>query len=481
MTTTQQIVSVLLALGTFTGSVAAQGAGVSVQLGSSGGGADASASGTAPAADTEPSGYATEAGTGEFGLYWGLFLPSSRHELVDEKTPFHELERVTPEFGLRGGYYPWRILGLELEAGLLPSQTRDTNASLNIFAVRAHAMLLAPTKSIVPFLAVGGGLLALSSEKTVLGSDIDGEVHVGVGAKAYATEDVALRLDIRDNITNGTNGASRDKLAMHWEALIGLSVVVGREEPPAPAPAPPPDSDGDGVDDSLDKCKDVVGVAPDGCPPPDGDADGIADATDACPTAAGPANTDPAKNGCPPPPDADADGVSDASDKCPTVAGDAADGCIADGDADGIRDTEDKCADKPETKNGFEDQDGCPDELPEEVKKFTGAIEGIVFEPSKATIKKESFAKLDAAVKVLSDYAALRMEVSGHSDTSGNADKNTQLSKERAESVKAYFVSKGIATERIEARGAGSSEPVADNKTAAGRAKNRRIEFKVLQ
>jgi outer membrane protein OmpA-like peptidoglycan-associated protein len=476
MTTTKQtLVSSLLALGLLTSHASAQSAGASLQFGTSGASADASA-------DTESDGIGTEAGTAEFGLYWGLFMPDAQHELVAEKTAFHEIERVTPEFGLRAGYYPWRMLGLELEAGLLPSQTRDTNDSLNIFALRAHAMLLAPTTTIVPFLAVGGGILGVASEPSVLGSDIDGELHIGIGAKAYATEDLAVRLDIRDNITNGTNGAKRDQLAMHWEALIGLSVVVGRDEPaPAPAP-PPPDSDGDGIDDTKDKCKDVAGVAPDGCPPPDSDGDGIPDSDDACAKEAGVKNDDFTKHGCPPPPaDGDGDGVPDASDKCPTVAGDAADGCIADTDADGLRDTEDKCKAEPETKNGFEDADGCPDELPEEVKKFTGAIEGIVFEASKATIMKGSFKTLDAAVKVLTDYVALRMEISGHSDTSGNADKNTQLSKERAEAVKQYFVEKGVAAERLESRGAGSAEPVADNKTAEGRAKNRRIEISLLR
>jgi outer membrane protein OmpA-like peptidoglycan-associated protein len=449
-------------------------------------GASASDDSSAPAAASDAPaspGYGSEADTWEVGLLFGLFMPSAKHELYDPdgskpRLGHHKLEKVTPELGLRAEYLPWRVLGIEAEAVLLPSQTRDTNQGVNIFALRGHLMLAAPTDYIVPFLVVGGGLLGVSSEDTALGSETDLAMHVGLGAKAYVTRELALRLDVRDNLSNGTG---KGKAAMHWEALLGFSLVAGRAALPPP---PPPDSDGDGIDDAKDKCKDASGPAPDGCPPPpDADGDGVPDATDACPNAAGPADaTDEKKNGCPPPPpDADGDGVPDATDACPQLAGDAANGCIADEDGDGIRDTEDKCAKEPETKNGFEDKDGCPDELPEAVKKFTGVIEGIVFDANKATIRPTSFAKLDEAVKVLTEFVELRMEISGHSDTSGNAEKNTQLSKERAESVKAYFVSKGVAAERVEAVGMGSSAPIADNATKDGRAKNRRIEFKVLQ
>jgi OOP family OmpA-OmpF porin len=173
--------------------------------------------------------------------------------------------------------------------------------------------------------------------------------------------------------------------------------------------------------------------------------------------------------------------VTDADDKCPGVIGDGPDGCLQDSDGDGILNRDDKCADKPETKNGFEDADGCPDELPEAVKKYTGAIPGISFDANKATIKATSFATLDEAAKVLVDYPSLRVEISGHTDTSGKAERNVQLSGERAEAVKTYLAGKGVAAERIQTRGAGPNEPVGDNKTAAGRAANRRIEFKLVQ
>lgn len=476
MTTFQKLI--LLTAMVACGASSASAQGVSASLSTSGATAGASAPSSSPADD----GVGTDPNTLELGLYWGAFFADGNHQLYakGQQNVRHRMENVAPDLGLRIGYFPWSLAGIEAELGLVPSQRHDNNVGVNIMTARAHLMLLAPTKTFVPFVLVGGGLLSMSSSPKAYGNDADGELHVGIGAKAYIKENVALRLDLRDTFHSGFG---KNEFSQSPEVLLGFVVVAGRAEPPPPPPPPPPvvDTDGDGFDDTKDACKDKVGVAPDGCPPPDRDADGIIDADDACPDAAGPKNDDFTKNGCPPPADKDADGVPDASDKCPDVAGDAADGCIADGDGDGLRDRDDKCPAEPETKNGYEDADGCADELPEAIKKFTGVIEGIVFDPNKATIRKESFAKLDEAVKVLTEFTALRMEVSGHSDNSGDDAKNTTLSQERADAVKTYFTGKGIAAERVEAVGKGSSMPIVDNKTKEGRAKNRRIEFRVLQ
>jgi OOP family OmpA-OmpF porin len=160
----------------------------------------------------------------------------------------------------------------------------------------------------------------------------------------------------------------------------------------------------------------------------------------------------------------------------------APDGCaIKDKDGDGVLDDVDKCPDQPETANGFQDADGCPDELPKEVAKFAGVIKGIQFDFGKATIRKESHRVLDEAVKVLTQYPELRIMISGHTDNVGEANKNIELSQQRAASVKEYLVGKGIDAGRVETRGAGPNEPVADNATDKGRQENRRIEFKLLQ
>ena len=489
MITAQRIQRLFLALGLCLAiapsALAQDSAGGSMSLSADTGGVEATADATGGDEPEYGPPWGTEPGTWELGLYWGLFIPDSEHESYDTDITLpngrQRLEDVSPELGLRAGYFPFQMLGAEIEASLLPSQTQDTGDGVNLWALRGQLVLLAPTKTIVPFIAAGGGILGISSEDDVLGSDTDGTLHAGVGIKAFISQDVALRLDVRDNFAPGLGP---EETAQHWEALVGLSIVNGRAEPP-PAPA---DADGDGIADPDDKCPNEAGVASQdpekhGCPPPppDTDGDGIVDADDACPSEAGPANQDPAKNGCAPPPDSDGDGVTDADDKCPGVVGDGPDGCLQDSDGDGILNRDDKCADKPETKNGFEDADGCPDELPEAVKKYTGAIPGISFDANKATIKATSFATLDEAAKVLVDYPSLRVEISGHTDTSGKAERNVQLSGERAEAVKTYLVSKGVAAERIQTRGAGPNEPVGDNKTVAGRAANRRIEFKLVQ
>jgi OOP family OmpA-OmpF porin len=157
------------------------------------------------------------------------------------------------------------------------------------------------------------------------------------------------------------------------------------------------------------------------------------------------------------------------------------DGCpIPATDGDGILDPDDKCVNEPETVNQFQDEDGCPDEIPEAVKQFTGVIEGIYFDVAKATIKSKSAPKLDKAVSVLKEYPDLRIEISGHTDDRGNDDYNMELSARRADAVKQYMVDAGVDGSRIKTRGAGELEPRESNRTKAGRSKNRRIEFKLL-
>ena len=178
--------------------------------------------------------------------------------------------------------------------------------------------------------------------------------------------------------------------------------------------------------------------------------------------------------------DGDKDGVPDDFDKCPTEGG-TINGCPdRDIDRDGVNVPADKCPDKPETRNSFDDEDGCPDEVPEKVRKFTGIIKGIEFDTGKDTIRPVSEPVLENALIVLVEYPRTRIEISGHSDDVGKREDNVELSKKRAESVKNWFVAKGVDEKRIETRGVGPDEPISDNKTAAGKQKNRRIEFKLV-
>jgi outer membrane protein OmpA-like peptidoglycan-associated protein len=174
--------------------------------------------------------------------------------------------------------------------------------------------------------------------------------------------------------------------------------------------------------------------------------------------------------------------VPDKEDQCPNEAGPKDNhGCPdKDTDLDGIPDRLDKCPNEPETKNGYQDADGCPDDIPKQVQKFTGVIEGIYFATGKATIKKQSNRVLDKAVGVLKQFPDVKLEIQGHTDDRGERDMNMKLSQDRADAVKAYFVGKGIDAGRLKGVGFGPDKPIADNKSKGGRAKNRRVEFHLV-
>lgn len=265
----------------------------------------------------------------------------------------------------------------------------------------------------------------------------------------------------------------------HFFHSIGVSARIGKKKEPVVVAPPPPvpevkDSDGDGIFDDKDKCPTVPGLAKyEGCPIPDTDKDGINDENDKCPTVPGLAKYE----GCPIP-DTDNDGINDEEDKCPTTPGVARyEGCpIPDTDKDGINDEEDKCPTIP----GVPAQQGCP-EITEEVKKTVSyAAQNIYFATGSTKLLSKSFGPLNEVVKVLTENPSLKLKIDGHTDNTGSDDFNLKLSDGRAAAVKTYLVSKGIGEDRLESEGFGENQPVADNKTAAGRQKNRRVEMKVF-
>lgn len=105
------------------------------------------------------------------------------------------------------------------------------------------------------------------------------------------------------------------------------------------------------------------------------------------------------------------------------------------------------------------------------------ALNGIVFDTGKATIKPESERLLAEVVVLLRSNPALRLSVEGHTDSVGDPRANQELSQRRAERVVAHLVGQGIAARRLRAVGKGDTVPVADNRSEAGRAKNRRVEL----
>lgn len=422
--------------------------------------------------------YKPFAGALEIGGFAGLLFISDNNSFRRAPTaagnrlslsPYSEFKQPSPELGIRVGYYPLSFLGAELEgmAALAGTQGGDDASAV---AARAQAVIQLPKWSVVPFILGGAGYWAVQND--VSGNDVDPAFHFGGGVKVAASGNMAFRLDLRDTITNQGPGREQPN---HIEVSLGASVVLGR---PDPAPR---DSDGDGFIDFHDSCPTQAGVDPDGCPVRDADGDQVPDSADQCPTEAGPA---PA--GCPVPEsvavaDVDSDGVEDSADECMTVPGIPPTGCPGDTDGDGLRDDQDKCPSQAETSNGFEDEDGCPDEVPENVKRFSGAIDGIEFATNQSEIRPGSRGVLEEAARVLNEHPSLRVEIVGHTDDSGSREHNLDLSLRRAESVKAYLVGQGIEASRIEVRGAGPDEPLVAEKTREARQKNRRIEFRVLR
>lgn len=410
-------------------------------------------------------------------MWGGVLLPARHHELfeADVRLPdqgYRRLAVASGIVGLRGAYFPARVFGIEVEGAFSPTRTRWFGHAAFLWGARGHMVLQLPWWSITPFIAGGLGVLGVASDREALGNDADLALHFGGGLKIFVLRRLLLRIDARDVVT-ARRGVD-DGLAHTGEFTAGFGIVLGRAR--AAAPPSPRDRDGDGFRDRDDRCPQTQGVAPDGCPPPDEDADGVVDGEDACPGRAG-----VAPDGCPIP-DSDNDGFLDPEDRCPHEPGVAPEGCPhRDTDDDGFLDHEDRCVEAPETRNGFDDEDGCPDTLPGEVEAYSGVIEGIFFDSDESVIGSASAPTLDAAVDILRRFPTISIEVSGHTDDRGDRTYNMELSAHRANAVRTYLIDHGVEAFRIQTRGAGPDEPIDTNRTASGRARNRRIEFQILQ
>lgn len=249
------------------------------------------------------------------------------------------------------------------------------------------------------------------------------------------------------------------------------------------------DSDGDGIIDAVDACpeqaEDLDGYKDsDGCPDPDNDSDLIPDFRDACAMVAEDLDDWEDGDGCPDP-DNDLDGIPDVNDECPNEPGDRTrNGCpTLDADGDGIADVNDRCPAEPETPNGYLDDDGCPDAAPSRVKVTRTQVEikdTIQFETGSATLLPASSPVLNDVYQVLMDSAGMKLRIEGHTDSEGGDDLNMKLSKERAASVRAYLLSKGVESSRLISEGYGETKPIDTNRTPDGRATNRRVEFHIV-
>lgn len=308
------------------------------------------------------------------------------------------------------------------------------------------------------------------------------QAYAGVGAgviAGFGAPDLRVLGGVRFSLPDGPVDRDGDGLNDDVDACAAAPEDKdGHEDADG---CPDPDNDGDGVLDVSDSCPDVAGVVSyQGCPDPDTDDDGVLDADDECVAVPGV----PELKGCPDL-DKDDDGVLDADDRCVDVPGpDTFRGC-PDTDGDNIPDIDDKCPTEPETRNGEEDDDGCP-----EKKKSVVLVKGdkieilekVYFDSGKATIQARSFGLLDKVASVfIANPQIGKVRVEGHTDDRGSDASNLALSAARAMSVQQYLVEKGVDASRLAAEGFGETRPIASNKTAAGRENNRRVEFTILE
>jgi OmpA-OmpF porin, OOP family len=435
--------------------------------------------------------YASEPRLPEPGVYVGVY-GGYNAVLGDWDLAESEDNAVAPDgsllVGLRLGLQIQRVIAAEIGLALIPfsADSADGLKDLSGIALSWRADAIVSPFDLgawSPHLLVGLGFYQLASGD--LGEDADWDVHWGLGVRWLALDFMNVRAEVRHVISDGFPSGLASNIELH----LGVDFWVwdGRERGPK-------DSDKDGVPDATDLCPTVAGdETAGGCP--DRDRDGVADDDDRCPDLPG----SKALRGCP---DTDGDGLADDRDRCPDVPGVAEyEGCPPpDADGDGVVDAQDRCPNEPGPRHtqGCPDQDGdgvidaldkCPTQpgvaseagcLPRAMKRFSGSVQGINFETGSAAIKKGSFRLLDQAVAVFQQYPELRVEIAGHTDDQGDDDDNMRLSEARADAVRAYLIDKGIAPERVMAKGFGETLPVANNKTAAGRAKNRRIEFRIM-
>jgi OOP family OmpA-OmpF porin len=339
-----------------------------------------------------------------------------------------------PIFGIGLGYNFTEHLGVEGIFNYVKSNSETTNDDIDSYIYRLDGLYhFRPDKQVVPYLAAGLGAITIDEDNT--GSDTNTLFNYGGGIKAFITESLSFRGDIRHLI-------DLDDSNNNFAVTIGFTYQFGKKE--KKAPLPPLDSDGDGVPDYLDKCPDTpLGVSVDAA-------------------------------GCPI--DSDGDGVPDYLDKCPDtplgVSVDAA-GCPIDSDGDGVPDYLDKC---PGTPLGvLVDEKGCPVEL----KETVSIPLKVQFDFDSSKIKTIFDDHLNKVSDFLQTHKDTTVVIEGHTCSIGTEQYNLGLSQRRAESVKKFLVNSGIEPARLKTVGYGESRPIADNKTKEGRQRNRRVTAEI--
>ncbi len=459
---------------------------------------------------------------------WGIGLEAGMMKLIEGEWDYS----TTDEFGgfniSRGLSSQWNLSFAMVFGHVRPgAETRGeevgfstaSGAPLYTTIIQPALKLqhrFAPAAVVSPVFGVGLGMTKwqvtnhvgedpgwIPSGDAISGYDTDGQSSVlentdftillELGLDISLTESLFLNVGARYEVMPGN---TKDNIGMssYWgadhvdantgltQAYLGITMWLGSG-----------DRDHDGVPNEKDQCPDEPEDRDgyndtDGCPDPDNDQDGIYDADDACPSHAEDMDGYQDEDGCPDP-DNDGDGIYDGRDQCPDEAEDIdgwqdEDGCPdPDNDQDGVPDGQDQCPRTP--ADSKVDANGCAIDVPTAANTavFVPApstaevLEGVTFVSGKAELRPESITVLINLAADLNVNPTQKVEIRGHTDSTGAADTNRDLSQRRAASVRASLIQMGVAADRLTAVGFGEEHPIADNSTPEGRAQNRRVEI----
>jgi OmpA-OmpF porin, OOP family len=198
--------------------------------------------------------WAPELNTTEVSVYGGMLVTSRRVELFEADFSlvdqgYRPFVRVAPAFGVRGSFLALRWGGVELEAGAMPSRTELGQSAL-LYTARGALVGQLPLWSVTPFVLVGGGIVGVTSDRSVVGNDVDAAMFVGGGVKVHVGRFTHVRLDVRDVVT--ARRGYEAGLSNSPEILLGVGMTLGRRRDmipverkarhgePAPAPAASP-------------------------------------------------------------------------------------------------------------------------------------------------------------------------------------------------------------------------------------------------
>ncbi len=441
--------------------------------------------------------------------YAGVFYPKEP-AFQSGETQF-TLDERDIIFGARLGYTFGFNLFLQGEVGYIPLNMEEeggTKRDLNTFlygATLGYNLQVSPWAQL--FILGGGGVIHWMPDD--LPKEIQPRYTFGGGLRFYMTRGLAIRVEVRDHVVPKTMSEIRqnlnpgltitDELTHNLEVSGGITLFFGVHRdadddgvfndydrcPNTPSGAPadsrgcPLDSDGDGVIDHVDTGSHTppgTQVNENGCPL-DSDGDGVPDGVDRCGNT--PRGVPVDEFGCPV--DTDNDGVPNGLDRCPSTPQGARvdeNGCALDADGDGVPDGLDHCPNTPSDREV--DANGCS-RIQAGIEAGRLVLSSIYFRTNSADLLPSSRRVLDEVGQALLDRLDAQVEIQGHTDSSGSAGYNLQLSERRARSVFEYLVGSypGLDRNRFTIRGYGESRPIATNETPDGKALNRRVEFLV--